>query len=73
MMTDYNRQTVLQKPSRFITECPPALFEIWNLEEEAVADDADGDRARWWDRVHQLKHCGSLARSNNFFPAGATK
>ena len=36
MMTDYNRQTVLQKPSRFVTECPPAMFEIWNLEEEAV-------------------------------------
>ena len=35
LMTDYNRQTVLQKPSRFITECPPSLFEIWNLEEEA--------------------------------------
>jgi DNA helicase-2/ATP-dependent DNA helicase PcrA len=35
LMTDYNRQTVLQKPSRFITECPPALFEIWDLEEEA--------------------------------------
>ena len=34
MITDYNRQSVLQKPSRFITECPPALFEIWNLEEE---------------------------------------
>lgn len=34
MLTDYNRQTVLQKPSRFITECPPALFEIWDLEEE---------------------------------------
>ena len=34
LMTDYNRQTVLQKPSRFVTECPPALFEIWNLEEE---------------------------------------
>ena len=34
MVTDYNRQTVLQKPSRFVTECPPALFEIWNLEEE---------------------------------------
>lgn len=34
MISDYNRQTVLQKPSRFITECPPALFEIWNLEEE---------------------------------------
>jgi DNA helicase-2/ATP-dependent DNA helicase PcrA len=34
MMTDYNRQTVLQKPSRFVMECPPTLFEIWNLEEE---------------------------------------
>lgn len=34
MLTDYNRQTVLQKPSRFITECPAALFEIWSLEEE---------------------------------------
>jgi DNA helicase-2/ATP-dependent DNA helicase PcrA len=33
MITDYNRQTVLQKPSRFILECPPALFEIWSLEE----------------------------------------
>jgi DNA helicase II / ATP-dependent DNA helicase PcrA len=35
MIVDYNRQTVLQKPSRFILECPPALFEIWNLEDEA--------------------------------------
>ncbi|MBV9216718.1 MAG: ATP-dependent helicase [Acidobacteria bacterium] len=34
LMTDYNRQTVLQKPSRFITECPAALFEVWDLEEE---------------------------------------
>lgn len=37
IMTDYNRQTVLQKPSRFVTECPAALFEVWNLEEEAQA------------------------------------
>jgi DNA helicase-2/ATP-dependent DNA helicase PcrA len=37
LMTDYNRQTILQKPSRFITECPPELFEIWNLEEESSA------------------------------------
>jgi DNA helicase-2/ATP-dependent DNA helicase PcrA len=36
LMTDYNRQAVLQKPSRFVIECPPALFEIWNLEEEAA-------------------------------------
>ncbi len=36
LMTDYNRQTVLQKPSRFITECPAALYEIWDLEEESA-------------------------------------
>lgn len=36
LITDYNRQTVLQKPSRFITECPAAMFEIWNLEEEPL-------------------------------------
>lgn len=40
LMTDYNRQTVLQKPSRFVTECPPAMFEIWNLEEEIEQFDA---------------------------------
>ncbi len=34
MMVDYSRQTVLQKPSRFIMELPPAMFEIWSLEEE---------------------------------------
>jgi DNA helicase II / ATP-dependent DNA helicase PcrA len=37
MITDYNPQTVLQKPSRFIMECPPVLFEVWSLEEEAAA------------------------------------
>jgi DNA helicase-2/ATP-dependent DNA helicase PcrA len=40
LITDYNRQTVLQKPSRFITECPAALYEIWNLEEEVQSFDA---------------------------------
>lgn len=40
LMTDYNRQTVLQKPSRFITECPADLFEVWNLEEEQPGFDA---------------------------------
>ncbi len=39
LMTDYNRQTVLQKPSRFITECPAELFEIWQLEEDASIND----------------------------------
>src|SRR5256885_628300 len=37
MITDYNRQTVLQKPSRFITEVTPELYEIWNLEEESIS------------------------------------
>jgi Superfamily I DNA and RNA helicases len=40
MMVDYNRQTVLQKPSRFIMECPPSLFEVWSLEEEPRPFDA---------------------------------
>ncbi|HQU81549.1 MAG TPA: ATP-dependent helicase [Pyrinomonadaceae bacterium] len=40
MMIDYSRQTVLQKPSRFILECPPILFEVWSLEEETPAFDA---------------------------------
>jgi DNA helicase-2/ATP-dependent DNA helicase PcrA len=40
MMTDYNRQTVLQKPSRFILECPPALVELWSLEEDTPRFDA---------------------------------
>ncbi len=30
MTVDYSRQTVLQKPSRFVMECPPALFELWS-------------------------------------------
>jgi hypothetical protein len=27
---------VLQRPSRFVTEVPPDLYEIWSLEEEAA-------------------------------------
>jgi DNA helicase-2/ATP-dependent DNA helicase PcrA len=34
MMIDYSRQAVLQKPSRFVTEVPAALYEIWNLEDD---------------------------------------
>jgi DNA helicase-2/ATP-dependent DNA helicase PcrA len=37
MITDYNRQTVVQKPSRFVTEAPPELYDIWALEEESAA------------------------------------
>ena len=35
MSADYNRQTVVQRPSRFVTEVPPELYEIWQLEEES--------------------------------------
>jgi DNA helicase-2/ATP-dependent DNA helicase PcrA len=35
MVTDYNRQSILQRPSRFVTEVPPDLYEIWSLEEDA--------------------------------------
>lgn len=34
MVFDYNRQTVVQKPSRFVLEVPPAMYEIWDLEED---------------------------------------
>lgn len=34
MTTDYTRQTIIQKPSRFVTETPAELYEIWSLEEE---------------------------------------
>lgn len=40
LTVDYSRQTILLKPSRFITECPADLFEIWSLEEEAPQFDA---------------------------------
>jgi DNA helicase-2/ATP-dependent DNA helicase PcrA len=36
VVQDYTRQTVLQRPSRFVTEVPPELYEIWSLEEEAT-------------------------------------
>ncbi|HEX5083799.1 MAG TPA: ATP-dependent helicase, partial [Blastocatellia bacterium] len=42
--TDRARQTVLQRPSRFITEVPRALFEIWSVDEEEpslVLDESD--------------------------------
>ncbi len=36
VVQDYTRQTILQRPSRFVTEVPPELYEIWSLEEEAT-------------------------------------
>ncbi len=36
VITDWSRQTVIQKPSRFVTENPRELFEIWSVEEESL-------------------------------------
>ena len=52
IVTDYNRQTVVQRPTRFVIEVPPELYEVWSLEEERaelapappedVTDEPDG-------------------------------
>ena len=39
--TDRARQTVLQRSSRFITEVPRALFEIWSVHEEELSFELD--------------------------------
>ena len=44
MVTDYSRQTVVQKPSRFVTEVPPELYDIWTLEEEHEVQDLTEDK-----------------------------
>jgi DNA helicase-2/ATP-dependent DNA helicase PcrA len=36
IVSDYNRQTLVQRPSRFVTEVPNELYEIWNIEEESA-------------------------------------
>jgi DNA helicase II / ATP-dependent DNA helicase PcrA len=36
MVTDYTNQTIVQRPSRFVTETPRELYDIWSLEEENV-------------------------------------
>lgn len=53
MSTDYNRQTIVQRPSRFVTEVSPELYDIWTLEEESsplpeaeALDDDDLDPPR---------------------------
>ena len=36
-VTERNRETIVQRPSRFVTEVPPALFQIWEVD-DAVPD-----------------------------------
>lgn len=35
--SDRSRQSIVQRPSRFVTEVPRDLFEIWNVDEELAA------------------------------------
>lgn len=43
--SDRAHQTVLHRPSRFVTEVPRALFEIWNLDEETPSlESLDGPK-----------------------------
>jgi DNA helicase-2/ATP-dependent DNA helicase PcrA len=37
-----SRQTVIQRPSRFILEVPPELFEVWSVDEEEEAPQHTG-------------------------------
>ncbi|MCW5970324.1 MAG: ATP-dependent helicase [Blastocatellales bacterium] len=37
------RQTVIQRPSRFVTEVPRLLFEIWSIDEESASLEALDD------------------------------
>jgi DNA helicase-2/ATP-dependent DNA helicase PcrA len=37
------RRVIVQKPSRFITEVPRRLFEVWSVKEEAFGIDGDAD------------------------------
>jgi DNA helicase-2/ATP-dependent DNA helicase PcrA len=41
VVTDYMRQTIIQKPSRFITEVPPDLFELWAVQGEAIEQESN--------------------------------
>jgi DNA helicase-2/ATP-dependent DNA helicase PcrA len=36
VVTDWSRQTVIQRPSRFVSEVPMELFEAWSIEEESL-------------------------------------
>ncbi len=38
--SERGRQTILQRPSRFILEVPRTLFEVWNVDEEPIVLDA---------------------------------
>ena len=38
--SERGRQTILQRPSRFILEVPRTLFEVWNVDEEPILLDA---------------------------------
>jgi DNA helicase-2/ATP-dependent DNA helicase PcrA len=44
LVTDFSRQTVVQKPSRFVTDVPRDLYEIWAVEEESKTLELNDDK-----------------------------
>jgi DNA helicase-2/ATP-dependent DNA helicase PcrA len=46
VVTDYMKQTVVQKPSRFISEVPQELLECWSIEEEEMLEAGPDDKPR---------------------------
>ena len=54
LITDYTRQTVLQKPSRFVTEVPVELYEIWSLDE--LNEGAKGDEPLYFGEEIEPKN-----------------
>ncbi len=40
VVVDRGRETVVQRPSRFVSEVPPALFQVWEVD-EALPDPSD--------------------------------
>jgi DNA helicase-2/ATP-dependent DNA helicase PcrA len=40
VVAERGRETIVQRPSRFVTEVPPALFQVWEID-EALPDPSD--------------------------------
>ena len=46
ILDDYQRRSLIQKPSRFITEVPRELFQLWSVKDDGYALDARPESGR---------------------------
>ncbi|HEX5705967.1 MAG TPA: ATP-dependent helicase [Pyrinomonadaceae bacterium] len=51
---DHTRQTILQRPSRFVTEVAPELFEVWSLEEENLLASQPAPKAAMTEAAEEV-------------------